>query len=42
MTTTPHLAVLPAGTAGPGAGRPWLALIVLLGGQFMALLDSSC
>jgi len=39
MTATPHLAVLPAGTSGPRAGRLWVALIVLLGGQFMALLD---
>ena len=38
--TTLDLATRPAGaTAGPG-GRRWLMLAVLLGGQFMALLDA--
>jgi hypothetical protein len=42
MTTTSHVSARPAQTgAGPGRGR-WLMLVVLLGGQFMALLDGMC
>ena len=38
MTTTTDLLVRDPATAAPGR---WLMLIVLLAGQFMALLDST-
>jgi hypothetical protein len=38
MTTT-TTATIPAAREG---GRPWLMLVVLLIGQFMALLDGMC
>jgi hypothetical protein len=40
MTTTTDARVRAAGPAS-GQGR-WLMLIVLLAGQFMALLDAMC
>jgi len=40
MTTTTDARVQAAGPAS-GQGR-WLMLIVLLAGQFMALLDTMC
>ena len=40
--TTLDVARPRAGAAGAPPGHRWLMLAVLLGGQFMALLDSSC
>ena len=39
MTTSPHVSARPAEGAQPLANGRWLMLIILLGGQFMALLD---
>ena len=39
MTTTPHVSARPDQGAQQLASGRWLMLIILLGGQFMALLD---
>ena len=39
MTTSPHVSARPAEGAQQLANGRWLMLIILLGGQFMALLD---
>jgi MFS family permease len=39
MTTSPHVSARPAEGARQLANGRWLMLIILLGGQFMALLD---
>ncbi|HEY3952669.1 MAG TPA: MFS transporter [Streptosporangiaceae bacterium] len=39
MSTTSHGFARPSVTGAPSARGPWLMLVVLLGGQFMALLD---
>ena len=39
MTTTSHVTLPPGGTAQRQPGGRWLMMLVLLGGQFMALLD---
>ena len=39
MTTSPHVSARPAEGAQQLASGRWLMLIILLGGQFMALLD---
>src|SRR5579875_1021869 len=39
MSTTSHVSARPSGTTPAAARGPWLMLVVLLGGQFMALLD---
>jgi hypothetical protein len=41
MTTSTDARVRDAGAVADGRGR-WLMLIVLLAGQFMALLDAMC